>query len=96
MCASGHEKTMKKNHIQLLYDFSLVKVKTTYNYNCPSSGLVASHLWQLCVRKDIFLPNRVQNISILKYPEQFVVCGDFMEVGSLLIGKEQIWFPYGV
>lgn len=42
------------------------------------------------------LPYRVQNVPILEYPEQFVVCRDLMKVGSLLIGKEQIRFPDGV
>ena len=42
------------------------------------------------------LPNRIQNISILEYSEQFVVCSDFMKVGPLLISKEQIWLPDGV
>lgn len=42
------------------------------------------------------LPYRVQHIPVLKYPEQFVVCGDFVKVGPLLVREEQIWFPYGV
>lgn len=41
-------------------------------------------------------PYRVQNVPVLKYPEQFVVRRDLMEVCSLLIGKEQIGFPDGV
>ena len=42
------------------------------------------------------LPNRVKNIAVLEYPEEFVIRCDFMKMGSLLIGKEEIWFPYGV
>lgn len=44
----------------------------------------------------VHLPYRVQHIPILKYPEQFVIRSDFVKVGPLLIGKEQVWFPYGV
>lgn len=42
------------------------------------------------------LPDWVQNIPILKYSQQLVISCDFVKVGSLLIGKKQIWFPYGV
>ena len=42
------------------------------------------------------LPNGVKNIAILEYPEKFVIRCDSMKMGSLLIGKEEIWFPYGV
>lgn len=41
-------------------------------------------------------PDAVEDISILKYPEQLVVCCDFMEVCSLFICKEQVGFPDGV
>lgn len=44
----------------------------------------------------LHLPYRVQNIPILKYPEQFVIGRDFVKVGPLLIGKEQVRFPNGV
>lgn len=43
-----------------------------------------------------YLPNGVQHVPVLEYPEQFVVCGDFVEVCTLLIGEKQIWFPYRV
>lgn len=52
--------------------------------------------WLTTIGRPQHLPYGVQNISILKYPQQFIVCSDFMEVGSFLIGKEQIWFPYRV
>lgn len=42
------------------------------------------------------LPDTVKHFAILWNPKQFVVGGDVMEVGTLLIGKEQVWFPNGV
>lgn len=41
-------------------------------------------------------PDAVQDISILEYPKQFVVCCNLVEVGSFFIGKEQVRFPNGV
>lgn len=41
-------------------------------------------------------PDAVQNISILENPQQFVVRGDLVKVGSFLIGEEQVWLPDGV
>lgn len=41
-------------------------------------------------------PNAVEDIPVPGDPQQFVVCGDLMEVGPLLIGKEQVRFPDGV
>lgn len=42
------------------------------------------------------LPDRVQHISVLEYPEQLVVCGDLVKMSPFLISKEQIGFPNGV
>ncbi|KAG7227656.1 hypothetical protein INR49_029417, partial [Caranx melampygus] len=39
---------------------------------------------------------RYQDSPILKDPQQLVVCGDIMEVGSFLVGKEEVRLPYGV
>lgn len=42
------------------------------------------------------IPDAVQNAAILENPQQFVICGDLVEIGSFLICKEQIWLPDGV
>lgn len=41
-------------------------------------------------------PDAVQHIPVLEDAQKFVVCCDLVEIGSLLIGKEQIWLPDGV
>lgn len=41
-------------------------------------------------------PDAVQHVSVPGDPQQFVVCGDLVEVGPLLVGKEQVRFPDGV
>lgn len=41
-------------------------------------------------------PDAVENISILEYPQQFVVRRDLVEVCPLFIGEEQVRFPNGV
>ena len=42
-----------------------------------------------CVR----LPHTDQNISVTKDEQQNVLLGDFVEVCTFLVGKEQIWLP---
>lgn len=44
----------------------------------------------------MLLPDGVQNIAVLEYSQELVVCGDFMEVGSFLVGEEQVRLPDGV
>lgn len=44
----------------------------------------------------LYLPDAVQDAAILENPQQLVVCGDLVEVGSFLICEEQIWFPDGI
>lgn len=41
-------------------------------------------------------PDAVEDIAIPRDPQQFVVGGDLMKVGPLLIGKEQVRFPDGI
>ena len=41
-------------------------------------------------------PNAVENIAVVKYAQEFVVSGDLVEVGPLLVGKEEIGLPDGV
>lgn len=41
-------------------------------------------------------PDTVEHFAILWNSKQFVVSGDIVEIGTLLVGKEQIWFPNGV
>lgn len=41
-------------------------------------------------------PDAVEHISVPGDPQQFVVCGDLVEVGPLLIGEEQVRFPDGI
>lgn len=41
-------------------------------------------------------PDGVQNVAVLEDPQELVVRGDFVEVGSLLVGEEQVRFPDGV
>lgn len=41
-------------------------------------------------------PDGVQNVAVLEYPQQLVVRRDLVEVGSLLVGKEQVRLPDGV
>lgn len=43
-----------------------------------------------------YVPDAVQNAAILENPQQLVICGDLVEIGSFLISKEQIWFPDGI
>lgn len=38
-------------------------------------------------------PDTVEDSSILKDAQQLVVCGDIVEVGAFLIGKEKVRFP---
>lgn len=42
------------------------------------------------------LPDTVKHFAIFWNPKQFVVSGNIVEIGTLLIGKEQIWFPNGI
>lgn len=42
------------------------------------------------------IPNAIQHTPISENAQKLVVCSDLVEVGSLLIGKEQIWLPDGV
>ena len=42
------------------------------------------------------LPDTVQDITIFRDTQEFVICCDLVEVSSFLIGKEQIWLPDGV
>lgn len=42
------------------------------------------------------IPNAIQHTPISENAQELVVCSDLMEVGSLLIGKEQVWLPDGV
>lgn len=39
------------------------------------------------------LPDAVKNGPILKDPQQLVLSGDVVEIGSFLVGEEQIRFP---
>lgn len=41
-------------------------------------------------------PDAVEDSPILEDPQQLVVCGDIMEVGSFLVGEEEVRLPYGV
>lgn len=41
-------------------------------------------------------PDAVEDSSVLEDAQQLVVCGDVVEVGSLLVGKEEVRLPYGV
>lgn len=41
-------------------------------------------------------PDAVEDVPILEYPKQLVVCRDLVKVGSLLVCKEQVGFPNGV
>lgn len=41
-------------------------------------------------------PDTVEDISVLKYPKQFVVRCNLVEVCSLFICEEQVGFPNGV
>lgn len=41
-------------------------------------------------------PDTVEDSPILEDPQQLVVRGDIMEVGSFLVGKEEVGLPYGV
>lgn len=41
-------------------------------------------------------PDTVEDGSVLEDAQQLVVCGHVVEVGALLVGKEQVRFPYGV
>lgn len=39
-------------------------------------------------------PDAVEDGAVLEDPQQLVIRGDVVEVGSLLIGEEQVWLPY--
>lgn len=41
-------------------------------------------------------PDAVQNSPILEDPQQLVVCGDIVEIGSFLVGEEEVRLPNGV
>lgn len=41
-------------------------------------------------------PDAVEDVPAAGDPEQLVVRGDLVEVGPLLVGEEQVWFPDGV
>lgn len=41
-------------------------------------------------------PDAVEHSPILEDPQQLVIRGDIMEVGSFLVGKEKVGLPYGV
>lgn len=41
-------------------------------------------------------PDAVEDSPILEDPQQLVVCRDIMEVGSFLVGEEEVRLPYGV
>lgn len=41
-------------------------------------------------------PDAIEDISVPGDPQQFVVCGNLVEVGPLLVGKEQVGFPDGI
>lgn len=41
-------------------------------------------------------PDAVENVPILEDPQQLVVRGDVVEVGSFLVGEEEVGLPYGV
>lgn len=41
-------------------------------------------------------PYAIQHVPIFRDPQQLVVSGNLMEIGTLFIGKEQIWLPNGV
>lgn len=41
-------------------------------------------------------PDAVEDRPVLEDPQQLVVCGDVVEVGSLLVGEEEVGLPYGV
>lgn len=41
-------------------------------------------------------PDAVEDSPVLEDPQQLVVRGDVVEVGSLLVGKEKVGLPYGV
>lgn len=38
-------------------------------------------------------PDAVEHVSIFEDAQQLVVCGNLVEIGPFLIGKEQIWLP---
>lgn len=39
------------------------------------------------------LPHTNENVSIPEYEQEDILLSDVMEVGTLLIGKEQVRFP---
>lgn len=41
-------------------------------------------------------PDAVEDRPILEDPQQLVVCGDVVKVGSFLVGEEEVGLPYGV
>lgn len=48
------------------------------------------------LRIRIVLPDAVEDVPVLKDPQQLVVSGDLVEAGAFLVGKEQVGFPDGV
>lgn len=46
--------------------------------------------------RSIILPDAVEDVPVLKDPQQLVISGDLVEVGALLVSKEQVRFPDGV
>lgn len=44
----------------------------------------------------IVSPDAVQDVPVLKDPQQLVVGGDLVEVGTLLVSEEQVGLPDGV
>ncbi len=51
---------------------------------------------QLEVSHFLYLPYAVEHVAVFRDAKQLVVGGDLVEVGPLLVGKEQIRFPDGV
>lgn len=48
------------------------------------------------ISSHILPPDAVEHVSVLEYPQQFVVRRDLVEVCSLFIREEQVGFPNGV
>lgn len=69
--------------ISLSYPLSLLFMKPIPRIAKPCHWLQSS-------------PDAVEDIAIPGDSQQFVVRGDLMEVGPLLIGKEQVRLPDGI
>lgn len=71
----------------------------TQTHNRPASAYAwstpcpCSAFW---FQYSAILPDAVEDVPILKDPQQLVVGGDLVEIGALLVGEEEVGFPDGV